>query len=263
MKTLRTLVIVVLSIIIIACQAPLKKEENNTIKSERMTTDKKILFVVTSHENLGNTNKKTGYWLSEVAHPWKELTQEGYVIDFVSPNGGKAPIDPASMDLKDSINTVFLADKKYQEKIENSLKPSDVDPKNYIGIYYAGGHGTMWDFPNNKLLAKITASIYENGGIVSSACHGTAGLVNVMLPNGKYLVENKNISSFTNEEESEIKLTHVVPFSLEDQLKKHGAKINKSGLWQEQISIDQRLITGQNPQSAKAVGKAIVKVLAK
>lgn len=181
----------------------------------------------------------------------------------MSPKGGIAPIDPGSMDTNDSLNVAFFNDDAYQQKIQNTLKPSQVNPDEYLTIYFAGRHGTMWDFPKNKALAKITAHIYENGGIASSTCHGPAGLVNVKLSNGKYLVDGKNVSGFTNEEETEIDLTDVVPFSLENSLKGNGANFLKSGLWQVQVTVDKRVITGQNPQSAKLVGKKIVEILKK
>lgn len=233
-----------------------------TVASANQTkAPKKVLFVVTSHSSLGDTGKKTGYWLSEVSHPLSELTKAGYEVDFVSPKGGKSPVDPSSVDKKDPINVKFLENKKYQDKLNHTLRPSEVNSKDYVAIFYAGGHGTMWDFPSDKALQKITADIYENDGVVSSVCHGPSGLVNVKLSNGKYLIDGKNLSGFTNEEESAIKQTKVVPFSLENRLKEHGAKINKSRLWQEKITVDGNLITGQNPQSALAVGKAIVKKL--
>lgn len=123
---------------------------------------------------------------------------------------------------------------------------------------FAGGHGTMWDFADNTELAKITADIYENGGVVGAVCHGPAGLVNVKLSNGKYLVDGKKINAFTNEEETAVKLEKVVPFLLESKLIERGAKFEKSGLWQPHVTVDQRVVTGQNPQSAKGVGEAIL-----
>ncbi|MGC4041872.1 MAG: type 1 glutamine amidotransferase domain-containing protein [Flavobacterium sp.] len=217
---------------------------------------KKILFVVTSHDQKGNTGEKTGFYLSEVTHPWEVLTAAGYEIDFVSPKGGKAPID--GFNLQDAANKKFWEDQTYRQKIENTMKPSEVDPSKYIAIHYAGGHGTMWDFADNKQLAKIAASIYENGGIISAVCHGPAGLVNIKLSNGKFLVEGKKINAFTNEEEVAVKLDKVVPFLLESKLIERGAIFEKSGLWQSHVVTDQRVITGQNPQSAKAVGEAVL-----
>ncbi|MBK1895181.1 type 1 glutamine amidotransferase domain-containing protein [Chryseobacterium paridis] len=222
---------------------------------------KKILFVVTSHDKKGDTGENTGYYLGEVSHPWEVLHHAGYDIDFVSPKGGTPPVD--GFDLKDPVNKEFWENKEYKNKIDHSLQPSQVKPDEYSAIFYAGGHGAMWDLADNTELASIASKIYENGGIVAGVCHGPAGLVNIKLNNGQYLVDGKKINAFTNEEEAEVKLTNVVPFLLEDQLKARGAKFEKSGLWQTHVVTDQRVITGQNPQSAKAVGEAILKELKK
>ncbi|MGE8552739.1 MAG: type 1 glutamine amidotransferase domain-containing protein [Chryseobacterium jejuense] len=220
---------------------------------------KKILFVVTSHDKKGSTGEDTGYYLGEVSHPWEVLHKAGYEIDFVSPKGGTPPVD--GFDLKDPVNKEFWENKEYKNKIDHSLTPSQVNPKEYSTIFYAGGHGAMWDLADNKELSDIASIIYENGGIVAGVCHGPAGLVNIKLNNGKYLVDGKKINAFTNEEESAVKLTDVVPFLLENKLKERGAKFEKSGLWQNHVVTDQRVITGQNPQSAKSVGEAILKEL--
>jgi len=233
--------------------------QSQTKKSIHMK--KKILFVVTSHDKKGDTGESTGYYLGEVSHPWEVLHRAGYDIDFVSPKGGTPPVD--GFDLKDPVNKEFWENKEYKNKIDHSLKPSEVKPSDYSAIFYAGGHGAMWDLADNTELASIASKIYENRGIVAGVCHGPAGLVNIKLKDGKYLVDGKKINAFTNEEESEVKLTNVVPFLLEDQLKARGAKFEKSGLWQTHVVTDQRVITGQNPQSAKAVGEAILKELNK
>lgn len=220
---------------------------------------KKILFVVTSHDKKGSTNEPTGYYLGEVSHPWEVLHDAGYEIDFVSPQGGKAPVDGFNLD--DATNNKFWNDEKYRYKVEHTMKPSEVNPNDYGVIYYAGGHGAMWDFADNTELATIAQTIYENNGIVGAVCHGPAGLVNIKLNNGKYLVDGTKINAFTNEEEIAVKLEKVVPFSLETKLMERGAKFEKSGLWQEHVVTDKRVVTGQNPQSAKAVGQAILALL--
>ncbi|TCC98178.1 type 1 glutamine amidotransferase domain-containing protein [Pedobacter psychroterrae] len=222
---------------------------------------KKILFVVTSHDKKGNTGEPTGYYLSEVSHPWKVLKDAGYEIDFVSPKGGKAPVD--GFDLTDPENNEFWGDTAYRYKIEHTLKPSAVNPDDYIAIHYAGGHGAMWDLPKDQAIARLAARIYESGGFVSAVCHGPAGLVNIKLSNGKYLLEGKKVNGFTNEEEVAVKLENIVPFSLEDKLKAKGAQFEKSGVWEVHVVTDQRLVTGQNPQSARAVGKALLSELTK
>ncbi len=250
---MKKLALLILSIFTIGfIQAQTKKSKN---------MKKKILFVVTSHDKKGDTGQETGYYLGEVSHPWEVLHKAGYEIDFVSPKGGTPPVD--GFDLKDPVNKEFWENKEYKNKIDHSLQPSQVNPSDYSTIFYAGGHGAMWDFADNTELSTIASKIYENGGIVAGVCHGPAGLVNIKLNNGKYLVDGKKINAFTNEEESEVKLTNVVPFLLEDKLKERGAKFEKSGLWQNHVVTDQRVITGQNPQSAKSVGEAILKELKK
>ncbi|WP_195760072.1 antibiotic biosynthesis monooxygenase [Flavobacterium sp. LC2016-23] len=250
LKIKKALIITINMFLIIAGNSKAKNSDN---------MKKKILFVVTNHDKKGSTGEPTGFYLSEVTHPWDLLVNAGYEIDFVSPKGGHAPVD--GFNLGDAINKKFWNNTKYRQKIENTMKPSDVKPENYTAIHYAGGHGAIWDFPNNKQLALIAAKIYENNGIVSAVCHGPAGLVNIKLSNGKYLVNGKKVTSFTNQEEAAVKLDKVVPFLLESKLIERGALFEKSGLWQTHVMVDQRLISGQNPQSAKAVGEAVLQQL--
>lgn len=222
---------------------------------------KKLLFVLTSHGQLGDTGKPTGYFLGEVSHPWEVLHNAGYEIDFVSPKGGTSPID--GFDLEDPVNKAFWEHKEYRNKIENAIQPEQVEVNDYSGVFYAGGHGTMWDFAENRDLAKIAAEVYENGGVVAGVCHGPSGLVNIKLSSGDYLVNGKKINAFTNEEETAIKLDKVVPFLLESKLKERGAIFEKSAPWQVHVSLDQRIVTGQNPQSAKKVGEVMLSELEK
>lgn len=233
--------------------ATAQSKKGNTMK-------KKILFVVTSHDKKGSTGESTGYYLAEVSHAWKVLKEAGYEIDFVSPKGGKPPVD--GFDLSDAENKEFWEDKSYRNKIEHSLKPADVKPAEYSAIYYAGGHGAVWDLPDNADISAIATKIYENKGIVAAVCHGPAGIINIKLSNGKYLVDGKKVNGFTNEEEAAVKLDKVVPFLLEDKLIERGGIYEKSAPWTEHVVTDQRLITGQNPQSARAVGRALLVLLA-
>lgn len=246
MKTIKKLFIILISL------------TNILFAQKTKEYKKKILFVVTSHDKKSN-EEKTGYYLSEVSHPWKILKEAGYEIDFVSPKGGTPPVD--GFDLNDSINKEFWENDIYQNKISNSLKPNDIISKDYSAIYFAGGHGAMWDLPNNKIIAEITKTIYENNGIIGAVCHGSAGLINIKLKNGKYLIDGKKINGFSNEEETIIGLTKVVPFSLEDKIKEHGGLYIKDKPWQEFVVSDQRLVTGQNPQSATIVGEKIKELL--
>jgi putative intracellular protease/amidase len=224
---------------------------------------KKILIVVTNHSDLGNTGRKTGYWLGEVAHPYLVLRNAGYHVDFISPKGGEAPMDPGSRDLNDEGNKRFaeLDSGLAMSDLRYTLEPDMVDPFEYCAIIFAGGHGTMWDFPDSKGMQRIARAIYEQGGVVAAVCHGPSGIVNLRLSDDTYLVSGKKVTGFSNEEEAEIKLTEVVPFSLEDKLRERGAVYEKAEHWQSHVVVCDRLVTGQNPQSARALGEAVVTAL--
>ncbi|WP_224484441.1 type 1 glutamine amidotransferase domain-containing protein [Robertkochia aurantiaca] len=220
---------------------------------------KRILMVLSSHEELGNTGKKTGFYLSEATHAYNVFTNNGFPVDMVSTEGGAAPVD--GKDLNDEVNRRYWDDETFRHKIANTFKAEDIDASKYDVIYFAGGHGTMWDFPDNPYLNSLAANIYENGGVVSAVCHGPAALVNVTLTDGSYLVEDKTVSAFTNEEEEAAGLTDVVPFLLEDRLKDRGANIDKASTMQEKVSVDGRLVTGQNPASATKVALKVVDLI--
>lgn len=227
---------------------------------ENSEKNQKVLFVVTSCNVKGNTGIKTGFNLSEVTHPLDKLEASGIVVDIASIKGGEAPLDGLE-DFNDPINAKYWEDSNFRSKITNTLKLDDVDDSQYDAIFFAGGHGTMWDFPESPAVLKIVPKIYEAGKIVSAVCHGPVALVNVKLSNGTYLVSGKNIATFTNQEEEEVQSTNVVPFLLADALVNHGAIHKHSPNWSNNIAIDERLITGQNPQSAASVGQALVKML--
>lgn len=219
----------------------------------------KVLIVLTSHNTLGNTGKETGFYLAEVTHPYEVFACASLAVDFVSPQGNKAPM--IGVDLQDYVNKAFLEDADKVAQIENTLHPSQIDPTKYNAIFYAGGHGTMWDFPDNEQLAKIGAAIYEQGGVVGAVCHGPAGLVNIKLSNGEYLVAGKTVSCFTNMEEAAVGLTEVVPFSLESKMIERHALVNKAPNFQAKVVVCDRLVTGQNPASARGVGEEMVYLL--
>jgi putative intracellular protease/amidase len=223
--------------------------------------DKKILIVITSH-NILNNGKETGYWLGEVTHFYHILAEAGFKFDFASPKGSQPPLDQKSYDLQDKDNRKFWEDEQLQGQLNNTIPIEAVNPEDYVAIYYAGGHGAMWDFPGNERLAQVAAQIYENGGFVSAVCHGSAGLLNIKLADGRSLLDGKTVTGFANLEEQLIRLTSAVPFLLEDELKKQGG-IYKRGIlpFIPHVQVSDRLITGQNPQSAKAVAKALVKSL--
>lgn len=219
----------------------------------------KVLFVLTSHDRKGDTGEPTGYYLGEATHPYHELTEAGYAVDFVSPKGGKAPVD--GFDLTDATNQRYWNDPAFRRGVENTLKPADINPSDYAAIFYAGGHGAMWDLAQDKTLPRIAAAIYEKGGIVAAVCHGPAGLVPIRLANGEPLVKGKDVAAFTNSEETAVKLDKIVPFLLADALIAQGAKHHPAPDWQPKVIVSERLVTGQNPASATGVGKEIVRLL--
>lgn len=221
---------------------------------------KRILFVLTSHAKKGSTGQATGAYLSEITHPYDALIKTGATVDFVSVQGGKVPLD--GVDRKDPINAKYLDDPAFVRRLETTLRPSEVDPDSYDAVFYAGGHGTMWDFPNAHELAEIAAKIYENGGVVSAVCHGPSGLINVKLSDGRYLVAGKEVAAFTNEEESAVGLSEVVPFLLADALVDRGAKHRPGPNWQPNVVVSERLVTGQNPASATGVAQSVAALLA-
>lgn len=233
----------------------------DTPTNANTSMNNKVLIVLTNQGKLGNTDKKTGFFLAEAAHPYAVFTKAGLEVDFVSPSGGEAPIDPKSYQLDDLANRAFVENKAVMAKVNNTLSPSEVNPDEYKAILYAGGHGAMWDFPNNQPLADLTSAIYEQGGVVGAVCHGPVGLVNVKLSNGQYLVDDKTVAAFTNEEEAAVGLTKVVPFLLESKLTERGAIHTKAANFQSHVVVSDRLVTGQNPASAAGVGEAMAKLL--
>lgn len=221
--------------------------------------NKRILIAMTSHPTKGATGEKTGAYLPEIAHPHAVFTQAGFEVDFASVRGGEVPLD--GLDQKDAVSTAFLSDTAVMGRLHTSVPSASVDASKYDVIFFAGGHGAMWDLPDDAAFAKVTAAVYEDGGIVGAVCHGPAALVNVRLSSGAFLVAGKELSTFTNEEERAVKLDTVVPFLLEDRLAERGARILKAANWQEKVVVSERLVTGQNPASAAAVAKAIVELL--
>jgi putative intracellular protease/amidase len=225
-----------------------------------MTRINKILIALTSHDRLGDTGRSTGFYLPEAAHPWKVFTDAGYDVDLVSVRGGKPPVDGA--DTSDPIQRAFLDDAKIAAQLAATPRPQDIDAADYDAILYVGGHGTMWDFPDDQVLAGLARDIYEADGVVAAVCHGPAGLVNIALSDGTHLVDGKNVAAFTNGEEAAVGLTDVVPFLLQSVLEERGAKHTGAPNFEAHVVVDGRLVTGQNPASATGVAEAVVKTLA-
>ena len=224
---------------------------------------KKILVVLTSFAKYPTIPRATGLWLGEAVHFVKEVQAAGYQVDYVSPKGGYTPIDPHSLAMADETDWQWYQDDAFMARLGSTLKPSQVKPADYAAIYYAGGHGVVWDFPDNTELQAISRNIYENGGVVSSVYHGAVGLLNIKLADGNLLIKGKEVTGFSNNEEKLAELDQYMPYLTEDELVKRGA-IYKAAAepWLEFAVADQRVITGQNPASGKAVAELVVKALA-
>ena len=222
---------------------------------------KQALFVFTSHDSLGDTGEHTGYHLAEASHVWKVLDDAGVKVHFASIRGGQAPIDPASHDLDDDTNRQFLNDRRVQSALQLTQAVAKVDSEDYNILYFPGGHGTMWDFPNNEHIAKLINGVYRNGGIVAAVCHGPAAFIGVKKDDGSYFVKGHRIAAFTNDEERVAEKAGVVPFLLHDKLKEQGATLEPGANFKAQVVTDGRLVTGQNPASAKPLGEAILTAL--
>ncbi|MDO5622696.1 MAG: type 1 glutamine amidotransferase domain-containing protein [Paracoccus sp. (in: a-proteobacteria)] len=217
---------------------------------------KPVLFVVSSNNVKGATGIPTGYNLAEVTHPLEKLQKAGIKVEFASPKGGDAPLDGLE-DMSDPVIAHFWADADFRHAISHTIPMDQVDPSRYSAIFFAGGHGTMWDFPDNAAIQNAIREIDAAGGIVSAVCHGPAALVNALDADGKPLVAGKRLASFTNAEEDEVQSTDVVPFLLADRLEAAGGHHVDSPNWSDNVIRDGRLITGQNPQSAAHLGEVL------
>jgi len=212
----------------------------------------KILFVVTSHDALGDTGKKTGLWIEEFAAPYYKFHDLGKEIVIASPKGGQAPIDPKS-DLPENKTPAtkrYYSDKETQEKLSNTVPLSTVSESDFDMIFYPGGHGPMWDLPDDQDSIKLIESFYNHGKPVALVCHAPVALKNVKTPDGEWLIKGKRVTAFANTEEETAQLTHVVPFLLEDMLKERGSIFEKGEDWKPFVTRDGLLITGQNPASS-------------
>ncbi len=220
----------------------------------------KILLIVTSHTQLGNTKEPTGFWLEELAAPYAEFTQAGAQVDIASPLGGKAPADPKSEKESSEATRAFLADAGAKKKLENTLVLEKVKDT-YDAYFVVGGHGVMWDLATHAPLHSLLTAAYARGAVVSAVCHGPAALVGVKAPDGKPIVAGKRVAAFTNQEEKAGKLDTVMPFLLETRLREQGARHESGPMWGSFAVRDGRLITGQNPASSAAVAREVLAAL--
>lgn len=219
----------------------------------------RALIVCTTHTDYPTKSHKTGLWLSEATHFYDELADRKLPYDIASPNGGPVPIDEKSLERRDTVNEKWHNDPTFRQKLDNSIRLEDVNPANYQILFIAGGHGAMWDCFDNETLTRIARKIYETGGMVSAVGHGVSGLLNVTLSDGSFLVTNRQITGFSNIEEKLVRLDDEIPFSLEDALRSKKALYSKSMIpFLPYIEVDERLVTGQNPLSARKVGRKVM-----
>ncbi|MBO8216226.1 type 1 glutamine amidotransferase domain-containing protein [Acinetobacter nosocomialis] len=227
-------------------------------------TNGKILVVMTNHSAYPSRSDKTGLWLTELTHFYDVALAAGYEMDFVSPLGGEVPLDERSLKsiYLDKSARQHLADPAFMQRLKTTLTPNAINPTQYKAIYYTGGHGTMWDFPNNKALQNISEQIYRQGGVVSAVCHGVGGLLSLQDENGKPLIADRTVTGFANIEETLSGIKSQVPFSLQNGLIERGAKYKEAFIpFTSYVVSDDRIITGQNPQSSKEIAEAVVKRL--
>jgi len=223
----------------------------------------KILMVLTSHDQLGNTGRKTGFWLEEFAAPYFVFRDAGVELTLASPKGGQPPIDPKS-DLPENQTPAmarFKQDRQAQKQLAQTVKLSDVKSEDFDSIFYVGGHGPMWDLVDNPVSIALIESFYNSGKPVAAVCHSPAVFHRVMYQ-GEPLVNGKRVTGFTNGEEAAVGLTQVVPFLVEEELKRIGGRYEKAADWASLAVVDGRVVTGQNPASSTAAAKALMNVLA-
>jgi putative intracellular protease/amidase len=240
----------------------LSKKYFNHIKT-KMDINKKVLFVLTSHGKLGSTGEKTGFWIEEFAAPYYVLADAGDHVTLASPKGGQPPVDPKS-ELPDSQTEAtrrFQNDVALKEKLAHTSRLTDVKADDYDAVFYPGGHGPLWDLANDKTSVLLIETFYNQGKPIVFVCHAPGALIKAKLPNGEPLVKGKEITGFSNSEEEAVNLTKVVPFLLEDRLKKLGSHYSNGPDWGVYIKKDGLLITGQNPVSSEGAAKTLLEVL--
>jgi putative intracellular protease/amidase len=223
----------------------------------------KILIVLTSHDQLGSTGKKTGFWLEEFAAPYYVFKTAGAAITLASPKGGQPPLDPKS-DLPENLTELtkrFRTDDGAQAKLANTKRLADVSAADFDAVFYPGGHGPMWDMPDNATSIALIEAFVKADKPVGAVCHAPAAFVNVHGVDGKYLVKGKRVTGFANAEEKAVGLAEVVPFLLEDRLKERGGLYRKGADWTPHVEVDGKLVTGQNPASSGPAAKELLTLL--
>ena len=226
---------------------------------------KKILMVLTSHADLGDTGEKTGFWVEEFAAPYYAFKEAGLQITLASPSGGQAPIDPKSEldDFQTPATVKYYADAETQALIANTNVLAEMNAEDFDAVFYPGGHGPLWDLASNDNSIELIESFLKANKTVATVCHATAVLLNIKDSAGEYAVKGKAISGFTNSEEAAVELTDIVPFLIEDELIKRGADYQKTDDWHAFAVQDGLFITGQNPASSVLVAEKLLSQLSK
>jgi putative intracellular protease/amidase len=223
----------------------------------------KILMVLTSHDRLGNTGRKTGFWLEELAAPYYEFKDAGAVITLASPQGGQPPLDPKSDEptFQTDLTHRFNADAAAKAQLATTVRLDSVRQADFDTLFYPGGHGPMWDLAEDRHSITLIESFLAAGKTVALVCHAPGALHRVKSPDGKPLVAGRTVTGFTNGEEEEVGLTKVVPFLVEDELMSLGATFSKVKNWGVHTVVDGQLITGQNPASSGPTAKVLIEKL--
>lgn len=223
----------------------------------------KILMVLTSHDQLGNTGKKTGFWLEELAAPYFIFRDAGVDITLASPKGGQPPLDPKSNqpEFKTEDTRRFEEDARATQALANTVKLSDVNEADYDSVFFPGGHGPLWDLTNDRGALSLLESMIAAQKPVALVCHAPGILKNVKAPNGEPFVKGKSVTGFTNSEEAAVDLVEVVPYLVEDALKAQGGKFLGSADWSVHVIQHGQLVTGQNPASSRQTARALLDAL--
>jgi putative intracellular protease/amidase len=223
----------------------------------------KILMVLTSHDRLGDTGKKTGFWLEEFAAPYYIFKDAGISVVLASPQGGQPPLDPKSdaPDAQTQDTERFRQDIAAQQALANTQRLETIDGSKFDAVFYSGGHGPLWDLAEDKHSIALIENLFANGKPVAAVCHAPGVLRHAKKPDGTPLVAGKRVTGFTNSEEQAVGLTHIVPFLVEDELKNQGGLFERTEDWGVRAITDGHLITGQNPASSAATAEELLKFL--
>ncbi|WP_142786153.1 type 1 glutamine amidotransferase domain-containing protein [Changchengzhania lutea] len=267
MKLAKTLALLLTIISISSCNNKSEKQSSETVLEDTINKktkkEMKVLFVLTSHDKLGDTGEKTGFWVEEFANPYYTLTDKGVTITLATPKGGKAPIDPRSTteDATTEATERYNKDADAQKKINNTMVLAEVNPKDYDAVFYPGGHGPLWDLANDAYSITLIETFNKQNKPIAFVCHAPAALKGVKKEDGSPLVKGKKVTGFTNSEEKAVGLTDVVPFLVEDMLKENGGIYSKGDDWAVYTLQDGNLITGQNPASSEMVAEKLLAML--